>query len=471
MRKLELALSFAALLLSSCSTARKSESPQASAFQVRPFEQQTLENGMKILWIQDAKIPVVSLAMALKGGGSYDPEGREGLADLTAQLLDKGIQGKGAMAIADGLEQRADAFGASVDSDATFVGIRGLSFHAKDSLKDFFQLVVHPTFPKDEVERERKLMLASLKRLADRPGEFANLVYGRVIYGDHPYAHDGTGTLPGIARVTRDDIAKYHRQYYSPDRATLAVVGQYDDEFRKSVIQTFSQWKKSSVAEVAIPQPQAKPGLLIYEVQKPDLQQTEIRMGHLGVKRNIPDHLALKVATAILGDPSSFQARLWNEIRVKRGLTYGVRAAFDQRLEPGPFVITTFTRNDKIHEMVDQLLKVFKEFREKGATKDEVEAAKAQLRGRFPRLVETGDDLAHQLLLLDIDGVPFEYLRTFQAEIDKITPEDVNTAIRTHFQPDNLKFVVFGPEGSKGMESLKEFGPVTVENYKKALEM
>lgn len=471
--------SFVLTLIACSSKPKTGDSGDASAaaapkteFHMQAYEEQKLDNGMKILWVKDAKVPVLSMSLAIRAGGSYDPEGREGLAEMTAQLLDKGIPGKGAMAVADSLEQRADWFGASVDADVTFASIRGLSFHSRESLKEFCQLVIHPTFPKDELERERKNMLANYKRLADRPGDFANVVYGRVIYGEHPYAHDGGGTPAGVARITRDDIAKFHKHYYSPDRTTLAVVGQFDDEFKQAVVDLFSQWKKpGAVAEVNIPEPQGTPGFLIHEVQKPELQQTEIRMGHLGVKRNIPDHLALKVATAILGDPSSFQARLWNEIRVKRGLTYGVRASFDQRLEPGPFVISTFTRNDKIHEMVDQLLKVFKDFREKGVTNAEVDAAKAQLAGRFPRLVETGDDLAHQLLILDINGVPFEYLRTFQTEITKITTEQVNAAIRQHFQPENLKFVVFGPEGSKGMESLKDFGPVTIENYKKALEM
>ncbi len=436
---------------------------------MREFETQTLENGLKIIWVKDDKLPIVSLAMAIRSGGTYDPKGKEGLAEMTAALLNKGIPGKNATAIADRLEQRADAFAADVDADATFAGIRGLSFHNLDSLKDYYELVVNPTFPKEELERNRKLTLARLNRLADQPGAFASIVYGKVIFGEHPYAHDGIGTPEGVNRIKREDVVAFHKNYYSPDRATLAVVGQFTDEYKKAVVDTFSAWEKSGVKEQQIAEPTQSPGFRVVEVEKPEMQQTEIRIGHLGVKRNIPDHIPLKVATAILGDASSFSSRLWNEIRVKRGLTYGVHAIFDQRVEPGAFEISTFTRNDKIHEMVNELLKVFKDFHDNGVTAAEVEQAKAGLKARFPHMVETGDDVARQLLILDLNGVPFDYLKTFQQEIEKVTPAQVNEAIQKHFHPENLKIVVFGPQGNKGMESLRDFGPVSVEDYKKAL--
>jgi zinc protease len=192
-------------------------------------------------------------------------------------------------------------------------------------------------------------------------------------------------------------------------------------------------------------------------------------MGHLGVKRNISDHIALKVANTIFGE-SSFSSRLWDEIRQKRGLTYGVGSYFDQRLEPGAFEIYTFTRNDKVHEMVERLLATLHEFRDKGVTQAEVENAKSMLKSRFPHLVETGADLAHQLLFLDLNGVPFDYLKTFQQEIDKITTAQVNEAIVKHYHPENLKVMVFGPENHDGMKSLKDFGPVKVENFKEVFQ-
>jgi zinc protease len=405
---------------------------------------------------------------AIRSGGSFDPKGREGLASLTAALLDKGTKGRNALAIADTLEQRADTFGASADADATYVAIRGLSFHRDESLHDLYDLLVHSTFPNAEVERQRKITLARLDRLRDRPSEFASLVYNKYLFGDHPYAHDGVGTMKSVKRIRRDDVVNFHKRFYSPDRATLAVVGQFDDAFKKNVINTFSQWSKSGVGAVSIAPPHVAPGFRILEVVKPEMQQTEIRMGHLGVKRNIPDHIALKVANTIFGE-SSFSSRLWDEIRLKRALTYGVGAFFDQRIEPGEFEISTFTRNDKIHEMVEQLLVTLHDFREKGVTPLEVSNAKAMLKARFPHILETGDDLARQLLILDLNGVSFDYLKTFQQEIDKVTTAQVNEAIVKHYHPENLKIVVFGPEGNKEMESLKDFGPVKVESFKDAL--
>jgi len=453
---------------SSNSEGAKEEVAQASTFHLRDYQVQTLDNGLRVIWIKDSRLPIVSMVTAIRSGGSFDPKGREGLAGMTGALLDKGIPGKNAVAIAETLEQRADAFGASVDADVTYIGIRGLSFHRDETLHDFYSLITQPTFPNAELERQRKITLAGLNRLRDRPGEFASLVFNKYLFGDHPYAHDGIGTSASVAKIRREDVVDYHKKFYSPDRATLVVVGQFDDEFKQNVIQTFSAWRKSGVGGLAITTPQVQPGFSILEVVKPEMQQTEIRMGHLGVKRNIQDHIALKVANTIFGE-SSFSSRLWDEIRLKRALTYGVGSYFDQRTEPGAFEISTFTRNDKIHEMVETLLATLHEFREKGVTPTEVENAKAMLKSRFPHILETGDDLARQLLVLDLNGVPFDYLKTFQQEIDKITTTQVNEAITKHYHPENLKIVVFGPANNKGMESLKDFGPVKIENFKDAL--
>jgi zinc protease len=458
-------------LLAACSHGPKNYTVEQKpvAYSLRAYETQTLENGLKIIWVRDPKLPIVSMALSVRSGGAIDPKGKEGLADLTAQLLDKGTPGKSAMAIAEQLEQRADSFGASADADATFVGIRGLSFHDEDSLKDFYELVVEPSFPAPEVDRQRQLTLARLNRLVDRPGDFADKIYQKFIFGDHPYFHDGYGTPSGVARISRDDVVKFHAANYTPERSTLAVVGQFDDAFKKAVVKTFSNWKMSKVKLEPLPAPAMIQGMKILEVEKPGLQQTEIRMGYVGVKRNIADHLALKLANSLLGDPAFFNAKLFSEIRIKRGLTYSIRSMFDQRAEPGPFVISTFTRNDKVYEMVDEVVKVLKNFREKGVTQAEVDAAKSGLSGRFPRMVETGDDLAHQLLLLDLYGVSADYLKNFQHDIERVTAKDVNDAIQAHIQPDNLKIVVFGPDLNKGMEELKKFAPTQVQSYKSSL--
>lgn len=459
----------AVAFLVSCSTAKKDSTPPTASTAILDYQTQILENGLRIIWVRDAKLPIVSLAMAIRGGGSHDPKGKEGLADMTAKLLDKGIPGKNAITIAEELEQRADSFGASVDSDATFVGIRGLSFHSEDTLKDFYQLVIKPTFPAAELERQRKVTLARLARVVDRPSDFTEMVFQKYIYGDHPYFHDGVGTTKGVKRISRADVQAFHSKHYAPGNTTMVVVGKFDNQFKELVVKTFLNWQAPKAPLAKVPPPPRTPGMQILEVEKPGLQQTEVRMGHLGVRRNIPDHLALKVANSILGDSGFFGARLFSEIRIKRGLTYSVRSHFDQRLEEGPFVISTFTRNDKIYEMVDELLNVVKTFRDKGVTQTEVDAAKSGLIGRFPRMVETGDDLAHQLLILDLYGISYDYLKNFERDMANVTVADVNAAIQKHFQPDNLKIVVFGPVLNKDMELLKKLAPVQVQSYKQSL--
>lgn len=439
----------------------------SSTFKLRDYEVQKLDNGLKIIWIKDDKLPVLSLAMSIHAGGSIDPKGKEGLADATVQLLDKGVGKLNAIEIAERLEQRADTFGGGVDADATHVGIRGLSFHRQESLDDYFRLITEPTFPEAELERHRKRVKSRLSRLVDQPSAFTDVVFAHSVYGEHPYFHDGHATSAGIAAIKREDIVAFHKKYYAPKYATLAVVGQFDDEFKKEVIKKMSSWKNSEGDLPSVGKPDVGPsGIKILAVEKSGVQQAEIRFGHLGPKRDIPDHVALKVANSILGEPASFSARLFNEIRIKRGLTYSVRSMFDQRLLDGVFQISTFTRTDKILEMIKEVSTVLKTFVDKGVTKEEVETAKSALKGRFPRLVETSDDLAAQLLLLDLYGVSFDYLKNFTREVDKIKASDVNSVIKKYYHPDRLRIVVFGPVLNHDMAALPEIAPTETKNFK-----
>lgn len=444
-------LSFVLVSVSGCQSLRKS-----GEFKPMSYKEENLDNGMKILWIQDEKIPYFGLKLLLPVGGANDPKGQEGVANMVASLLDKGTPDRNATQIASQLETLGLSFGAISGEDSTFVGIEGLSIHAGKATEELFDLLTRSQFTDQELKREAELTRAQLKKMFDNPKSVASVAFEKSLYGSHPYGHLVAGNLNSLQRMKRNDVLQFYKKHYHPKGAILAVFGRFGQEEQSKVRELFSSWKpgKEAVDPTPTPAPEApKPGIVF--VEKSGLKQAEIRMGHLGIKRNDPDYLKLRVANTILGE--SFIGRLFSEIREKRGLTYSIYSYFDAREEPGPFLISTFTRLDKIPEMIEETKKVYSDFTA-GVSEKDVQDAVSYLKGSFPQVIETGEDLARQLLILYRYGVDPNYLANFMTNISKLDAKNINGVLKTHFFPEKLVVVVYGPPGSE--VGLEKFGPI-----------
>lgn len=427
---------------------------KSSRFKPMSYVQNDLENGMKILWIEDDKLPYFSMKLFLPHGAAHDPQGKSGLAQLTAGLLDKGTKSRSATQIASELEQLGLSFGASSSEDSTLVGIEGLSIHSEKAISEFYDLLTNSNFSQSEIKRQINLTSAQIKKVFDNPKAVASLAFEKSLYQDHPYGLMTSGTESSLKRIQRKDILNFYNSVYQPQGATLAVVGKFGELERKKIKDLFSRWSGSGKALPSITEPKKVEAQIIF-VEKSGLKQAEIRMGHLGIPRNHPDYLKLRVTNTILGE--SFIGRLFSEIREKRGLTYSIYSYFDTREKTGPFVISTFTRLDKIPEMIEETKKVLVDFTQ-GVSASDVKDAVAYLKGTFPQVIETGDDLARQLLILYRYGVDPAYLAEFMNEVDKVSNSDVNEMLKKHFHPDNLVILVYGPPGSQ--VGLEKFGKV-----------
>lgn len=452
------------IFLSACSSMPYGSHGE-TAYRLKPYTVSRLPNGLKVLWIQDDHLPYLDFMAMVKTGTSEDPKGKEGLAEMTADMLDKGVKGRTAERIADDLEVRGNRFDASSGNDATWIQMATLSFYGKPALQDFYEFLTAPDFRDSELARQKRIILPQLKQIADQPGPFANLVFERYLYPHHPYGR--MGTVRSISSISRADLVRFHHEHYTPSNTTLAVVGQITPKMKKEISAQFSKWSGPKTAASSLAKPKQVDHSQILLVTKPGLDQVQIRFGQIGVKRKIPDHLALKVANSILG--SSFVGRLFKDIRIKKGLTYSIASNFDQRLVAGPFEIATFTRVDKVGEIVKDTMSELKNFRQNGVTQKEVDLAKAYLKGRFPRLLETGDDLARNLLYLDLYDLSDDYLKNFMTNIDKVTVAQVDQAIRDHIDPARMKVVVFAPD-RHWEKPLSKVAPVEVKSYKSFLK-
>jgi predicted Zn-dependent peptidase len=463
------ALFTAALMLVSCKTTSKSESQagEPQGFKIRPFETQTLKNGLVILWIPDQSLPYVSLQLMIKTGSSQDPEGKEGLASFTAGMLEKGTTRRDAEKISEDLEQIGSSFGMSVEPDYSIASISSLSFDRDNALSQFREILLTPTFPPDEITRQRKLTLGGLQKLADRADDFSEYLMPNFLFGAHPYGHEASGTPKSVRDLKRTDLSMFYSRHFTPGNAVLAVVGQFDDAWKKNVVKAFDGWAAKPKTDMDVPDFPKWTGIESLLVDRADLNQAQIQIGFKGVPRNIPEYLELRAALKILGE--SFGSRLFEEIRAKRGLTYHIRSWFDPRLKAGPMGIYTFTRVDKVGETVEETLKTYRQFIKDGVTSSEVDTTKALMKGQFPRSFETPEALARQLLVLNRYGVPTSYLTNYLADLDKMDKNSVNAVIKKYFEPENLRILVYAPR-AKAEESLKKLGKLEVKSYKEFLQ-
>lgn len=452
--------------ISACASNSKSK-PEASAeFKIRPYEKQRLANGLEIFWVADNSLPYVAFQMLVKSGSGQDPVGKEGLAAMTSALLSKGTAKRSANQISEDLEQIGSSFDADVEPDYTTLGASSLSFNKSQLLKEFSEILLTPTFPEVELERRRALVLGGLRKLADRPQQFSEYLMPKFMFGGHPYGHEASGTPSSVKGLKRADVQKFFERNYVPGNALLAVVGQYDAAFRKELVTALSKWKGKESTPAQMPAFPAWKGTELLLVDRPDLNQAQIQIGFKGVPRKIPEYMELRAALKVLGE--SFGSRLFDEIREKRGLTYHIHAWFDPRLIEGPMGIYTFTRTDKIGETVEETLKVYRGFVKDGITDSEVSDVKALMRGQFPRIFETPEALAQQLLVLNLYGVPPEYLTGYLAYLDAMTKESINASIRKYFDAANLKILVYAPR-EKAEATMRKLGKVEIKGYKEFL--
>lgn len=469
MKRLSILLVAVAFLGTSCAS-KTGSSPggglfsflSSDSFKLRPTKEVTLDNGLKILFIKDDSLPRVGIISLVRVGVREEPSKSDGLNSLTAELLDQGTAKRGALEIADQLANMGSELSVRAGVDFTTVSGDTLVTTADQFLELYADVMMNPSFKETEINRTKDQILASIKKRVDNPSSYAEDQYESFLFGAHPYAKDVVGTLDSVKALKKPDIIKHYLAWYRPNNTTVAVVGRFDDVFEKRVQDTFKGWAKRVVKTVAVQTAPQVDGFQVKLVTKPALEQTQIRFGRIGIARSDKDYLPLRLGNEILG--GSFASRLNQKVRDDLGLTYSIYSYFDSRKEPGLFTISTFTKNESVGRTIDETLKVYRETVEKGVTEQELEAAKAQLIGQFPRAVETADGLALNMLMLDYYGVPMSYLTDFQKNVRKVSLNDVNQAIRSHLDAAKLKILIYGDEKVIGSQ-LKDLQP-TVEKAK-----
>ncbi|HXR62008.1 MAG TPA: pitrilysin family protein [Rudaea sp.] len=404
----------------------------------------TLPNGLRVVVVNRAVTPLVSVALYLRSGAEVDPPQLAGLTDLTAGLLDKGTTTRTAPQIAEAADALGGSLGTGAGFDVSQASISVTTPKLGAALDLLADVVRHPTFAQEEIDRERKQMLDDLRLALSQPGSVARLVAARAIYGDGAYGHSAGGTRKSLPRIQRADIVRLHDTYYRPDNAVLVFAGDVDLEHAvQTATSAFGDWKAP-----ATPLPQAPAGLgksalaadVIVDI--PGTGQAAVSAVHRGIARADKDYYAGIVTNAVLG--GSYSARLNEEIRIKRGLSYGAGSALDARRQAGSFGGSAQTKNPSAVEVVGLLLGEFERLAMTPPDADELAARKATLSGNFGFSLETTRGLLGEVAGLALYGLPLDELAHYLDRIQAISAEQVRDFAKAHLGKDGTRVIVAG---------------------------
>jgi zinc protease len=391
--------------------------------------QQTLPNGMKLVLLEDHKQPALWMSLALPAGGVRDPKEKVGMASMAASLLDKGTTTRSEAQIADTVDGIGATLGASADDDYLTVSATGLSSFT-DTLFDLMaDITLNPTFPDIEIDRYRTQTLSAITASLGQPGTLADLALARVIFGDHPYGNFSLGTPKTLPAIMQADLKAFHETYFAPNVATLFIVGDITPaQAEEKAVKAFGGWQKKDVPG---PPPAPRPGDAasdskprIYLIDRPGAAQTEIRIGSLTTGYNDPQRIPGNVASTVLGG-GAFGNRLTQEIRVKRGLTYGVASFFARNKEAGKFAIETFTKNATTGEVIRLALGEVDKLRDAPPPDAELAERKTYLTGTFAVSVATPEGVLRRLIPAVLYGNGPEDLTTYTEKVLAVTPQAV----------------------------------------------
>jgi zinc protease len=432
--------------------------PPAAAVTMPKVAERVLANGLTVLVSEYHTLPIMRFHLLVPGGGAYDPAGKEGIAELTADLLTQGTARRSAEELAREVEFLGGELGANAGTDFSTVSGEFLSKDLDAGLDLFADVVLHPAFAPDELRRAHELTVAGIIASRENPSSIAEVCYARYVYGRHPYGHLSQGTEASVRRLNRGDVQAFYAGHYVPDSGVLVIIGDAPTaDLMAKAERAFGGWRHSGAKPAAPPPPTRITGRHILLVDKPDATQTHIRVGNTAIARTDPAYVSANVTSTILG--GGFGARLIDELRVKRSLTYGAWSGFAARKAPGDFRVGTFTKVETTGEALQVTLDVLQGFAKDGATAEELQRSQSLLTGQFPKQLETPGAVAGKLAELAGFGLPRSDLEAYPARVTATSLADVKRLAERFVPTTDEAIVIVGP-ADRIAPQIAKFGTV-----------
>ncbi|MBW2267888.1 MAG: insulinase family protein [Deltaproteobacteria bacterium] len=426
------------------------------------LERAGLDNGMQVLVLEDRRLPRVALGLVVRrGAGIVVPE-QAGLAGFTAELMKRGAGARDALALAQATDEIGASLSVGSDWDSTSVRVSGLSRDIDRLVEILADVALRPRFEQGEAEKTRAERLAALEKAKDDPATLAVQKFFATLYPGHPYGAPTSGTPESVSALGAADARAFHRRIFMPNDAIFYAAGAVDlESLLPKLGEHFGAWERREVVPEGAPPPERAPeARRIVVVDRPDLGQVRITLGHEGMRRTDPERIAGALMNLVLGG-GGFSSRLMTTLRAERGLTYSAGTGFALRRQPGPFYASTFTKVATLRETVELTLAELAKMQREPVTEVELRDAKALLVGRFALGLETSAAVVGSIVNLEVYRLPEDSLDTYRTRVNAVTTDDTARIARTRLHPDRAAIVLVGPAEAI-VPQVEDLGPVEV---------
>ncbi|MGQ3487750.1 pitrilysin family protein [uncultured Roseovarius sp.] len=409
------------------------------------IKEMTTPGGIDAWLVEEHSIPFVALELRFQGGTSLDPDGKEGLTSLMVGLLEEGAGDMDARSFAREAEALAASFNYDASDDTVGISARFLSENRDQAVALLRESLINPTFEQSAIDRVRGQVNSIIRSNQKDPRDIAGDAFAKLVYGDHPYGRPEFGTLESVANLTRDDIVAAHKAALTRERLYVSAVGDItEDELATLLDELLLDLPETGpdmpgAADINLPG-----GVEIVDYDTP---QSVVMFGQPGIDRDDPDFFAAYLLNHILGG-GSFESRLMNEVREKRGLTYGVYSYLVDKENAQLWLGSVASANSRVAEAINVIRAEWERIRDEGVTEEELADAKTYLTGAYPLRFDGNAPIANIAVNMQMEGLDTDYIANRNDMVNAVTLDDVNRVARELLDPSKLTFVVVGkPEG------------------------
>jgi zinc protease len=421
-----------------------------------------LDNGMRVLVLEDHRLPRVVLALTARRGEAMVDLDRAGLASFTAAVMERGAGDRDALALARAVDEIGAELSVSAGWDSMRVKVSGLT-RDLDALMDILaDVALRPRFDPKEAAKERDETLASLEKAKDDPATLARWYGARALFAGHRYGIPLSGDSSTVARLAAAAARRFHGRLFLANNLVFSASGDVDAAaMLERAGRAFGALPPGDLPTAGEATPLKTPDARkVLVVDRPDLVQARIILGHEGIARTDPERIAAAITNSVLGG-SGFSSRLTTSVRADAGLTYGVHSGFSLRREPSLFYVSTFTRVPEVRTVLDLLLAELERMRSDPPSEKELSEAKTLAVGSFSLGLETSDAVIASLVDLDVYGLPEDSLDTYRARVRAVGVEESARQARRLLHPERVAIVLVGP-AEKLVSQVEDLGPVEV---------
>lgn len=422
---------------------------QQHPYQAPQVQELFSKNGVRTLLVESKQLPIVDIQLTFNAGSARDEsisKGLNGLANLTARLLNEGTSTQTANDIAQSFERLGAQYSAQAYRDMFVVRLRVLSDEKRldPALNQLIFLLKDSQFPQGSIDRILNNAQVGQKQVKENPKRSMSVRFYRAIYGDHPYAQPSTGTIQSLKRIKSEDIQAFKNQFLVANNLNIAITGNVNRQQAQQMIDLLTE--QISTGESAPPLPEAEALEKAQIIRIPfNSSQAHVMIGQVGIRRDDPDRFALEVGNEIFGS-GGFQSLLMQELREKRGLTYSASSNLSSMQSQGLFYIQYSTQREQLLESLNITYQTLLKFLHQPLATAQIEESKRGLIRAFPLLLRSNANINSQLGAIGFYGLPSNYLSQYQQYISAVSAEDVQRAWQKHIHPEKFLTVLAGKD-------------------------